>query len=385
MYKRELDITKYELSFFLFGPRQVGKTFLIEHTIQPDLYINLLRHDEFLKYSTDVSRLSQEIDALKIEKGKIVVDEIQRCPELLNEVQLNMGKNKGLQFILTGSSARKLKRSGVNLLGGRAITLHLFPLTFRELGEDFSLGTALKFGSLPNISLEKSEENKKRLLKSYVETYLREEIQQESLVRNIPAFAKFLELAAFESGNVINFHGLSREIGVHSKTIKEYFQILEDTLLGYFIYPYKRSDRKRIISHPKFYFFDRGVTTMLRGETDSSLTAGTPPYGPAFEHFIVLELIRISSYLEKEIKFYFFRTSDGAEVDLILEFDKKIWAVEIKAGASPSLTDIRGLRSFMSDHVYHRAICACQANRPYSAAGIDFLPWQEFFRQFKEV
>jgi len=229
--------------------------------------------------------------------------------------------------------------------------------------------------------LEKNEPDKIRLLKSYVETYLKEEIQQESLTRNLPAFAKFLELAAFENGNVINYQSIARETGVNSKTIKEFFQILEDTLLGFLFPPYSGSHRKRIISHPKFYLFDCGIATALRGELSKSLIAGSPPYGRAFEHFIVLETKRALDYREREARISFFRTSDGAEVDLILELRGEIWAVEIKSSSEPSLADVRGLRSFMKDHKYQRAICACQTPRPYTAEGVEFLPWQQFISQ----
>ncbi|MFH1386490.1 MAG: ATP-binding protein [bacterium] len=382
MIKRSLDLRKYSRSFFLFGPRQVGKTYLIEHTLSPDIFINLLDQREYLRYAKDVSLLSKEVGALNKTTSQIVIDEIQRCPDLLNEVQLLMGKLPGAQFILTGSSARKLKRAGVNLLGGRAITLNLHPLTHEETGNLFSLEKALRFGGIPSVVLQQNEAEKIRSLKSYSEVYLKEEIQQEALTRNIPAFARFLELAAFENGNVINYQGIAREIGIHSKTVKEYFQILEDTLLGFLFSPYSGSHRKRIITHPRFYFFDRGVVTALRGELSQDLTAGTSPYGRAFEHFIVLELKRLLDYREKEARLSFFRTSDGAEVDIILELDKEVWAVEIKSSAEPAAAEIRGLKSFKKDHRVDRSICVCQTPRPFTSEGIEFLNWQAFLKQF---
>lgn len=382
MIPRNLNLKKYHSSLFLFGPRQVGKTFLIKHTLSPDIFINLLQHNEFLRYAKDVSLLSREVKALNKDKGLIVVDEIQRCPELLNEVQLVMEDKPELQFILTGSSARKLKRSGVNLLGGRAITLHLYPLTHRELGKDFMLEEAMHFGTLPSIALEKNKQDKIRLLKSYVETYLQEEIHQESLTRNIPAFAKFLELAAYENGNLINFQSLTREVGVHSKTIKEYFHILEDTLVGFLIYPYGKSPRTRIVSHPRFYFFDCGVVLALRNELSGDLVQGTPPYGRAFEHFIMLEIRRLLDYSEVESKMSFFRTTDGAEVDLILEIGKEVWAIEIKASSEPRPSDVRGLRSFIKDHKYTRALCVCLTPRAFVNDKIEFVQWQSFMTFF---
>lgn len=381
MIRRIQDLTQYKHSLFLFGPRQVGKTYLIKNTLTSDLFIDLLKHQDFLRYTKDVSLLSQEVNALKQKETIIVIDEIQRCPELLNEIHYLIEKEKGIKFILTGSSARKLRRTGINLLGGRAITLHLHPLTHIELADTFRLDHALHFGTLPNIVLENNLQEKSHLLNSYVETYLKEEIQQEALTRNLPAFAKFIELAAYENGNILNFQNLAREIGIHSKTIKEYFAILEDTLLGFFLYPYTHSSRKRLISHPKFYFFDCGVVTTLRKSLTQELIKGTPNYGDAFEHFIMLEIKRLLDYYSREVRLSFFRTSDGAEVDLILEINQEIWAIEIKSSSSPRLADLRGLRSFMKDHPYKRAICVCQTPRPYLNENIEFLPWQIFLTQ----
>ena len=381
MFKRLLNLAQIKPSFFLFGPRQVGKTFLIQHTLKPDLYVNLLSSHEHKRYSRDPSLLSREAGEIKNEPGLLVIDEIQRCPELLNEVQIILGNKPQTQCILTGSSARKLKRAGVNLLGGRAITVHLHPLTSQEMGGEYPLIDILQFGSLPNVVLEKEEINKARLLKAYAETYLKEEVQQEALTRNIPAFSKFLELAAFENGNVINYQNLARETGVHSKTIKEYFQILEDTLLGYLLFPYGKSHRRRVISHPKFYFFDCGIVTALRGDLSQEIAAGTPPFGRKFEHLIILETKRLLDYREREAKISFFRTSDGAEVDLILELCNEIWAVEIKSSSAPALSEVRGLRGFIKDHKYNRALCVCQTPHPFKNEGVEFMPWQDFLAQ----
>lgn len=379
MVPRTVDLKRYSNSLFLFGPRQVGKTYLVKHTLSPSVFINLLKHNEFLRYAKDVSLLSKEVDALKKKNAVVVIDEIQRCPELLNEVQVIMEEKPGIQFIMTGSSARKLKRAGVNLLGGRAITLHLYPFTHKELGKHFLLEEAMHFGTLPRISLETNRQNKIRLLKSYIETYLQEEIRQESLVRNVPSFAMFLELAGYENGNLINFQSLAQEIGVHSKTVKEYFCILEDTLIGFLLYPYKKSHRTKVVSHPKFYFFDCGVVSALKNELTRDPVPGTPPYGEAFEHFVITETKRLLDYCEAEVSLSFFRTTDGAEVDLILESGEEIWAVEIKASQAPKASHLRGLKSFINDHNYTKAFCVCLTPRKFSENTIDFLPWQDFF------
>ncbi|MFC1495852.1 ATP-binding protein [Candidatus Margulisiibacteriota bacterium] len=381
MYSRTINLLQFHNSLFLFGPRQVGKTFLINNTLSPDFFINLLEQKVYLRYAKDVSLFSKEVRALNRKKCLIVIDEIQRCPELLNEVQLLMGELPEAQFILTGSSARKLKRAGVNMLGGRAYTVHLHPLTFQELGKNFSLDQILMYGSIPSVVLKKDVESKIRLLRSYIETYLKEEIQQEALTRNIPAFARFLELASFENGKILNFQAIAREVGVNSKTIKEYFYILEDTLLGFLFSPYTKSHRKKLVLHPKFYFFDCGVTRALRGESSNELIPKTAPYGEAFEHFVILETKRFLDYREREAKIGFFRTADGAEVDMILEKGHEIWAIEIKSSSNPSLSDLRGLRSFIRDHKYSRAICVCQTPRIYSSEKINFIPWKQFLSE----
>lgn len=382
MIRRQLDITSYNNSLFLFGPRQVGKTWLIKNTLTPELYINLLNNEDYSRYSKSPSLFPKEVRAVKnTGPCQIVIDEVQRCPFLLDEIQLAMDENPNVQFILTGSSARKLKRAGVNLLGGRAITLHLHPFTAGELGERFSLAEALRFGALPKISLSENISEKMRLLKSYVEIYLKEEIQQEALVRNVPAFSKFLDLAAFENGNIINFKNISREVGSGAKTIKEYFQILEDTLIGFFLHPYVKSHRERIIAHPKFYLFDTGVVRALKGELSSELVEGSPPYGSVFEHFVILEIKKVLDYREREARISFFRTSDGAEVDLILEIGKNLFAVEIKSSNTPSISEVRGLRSFISDHKFTRAVCLCRTERPYLDGKIEFLNWNAFLNE----
>lgn len=382
MIKRSLNLSNYKYSLFLFGPRQTGKTSLIKTTLQTDFYIDLLKQQEFLRYGKNPSLLSREVSSLPGKDRLIVLDEIQRCPELLNEVHLLLEEKKNNnRFILTGSSARKLRRGGVNLLGGRAQTLHLYPFTHEELGELFSLEEALHYGTLPRIYLEKNPAEKSRLLKSYVETYLKEEIQQEALTRNIPIFARFLELASFENGNIINFSNLSREVGVHANTIREYFQILEDTLIGFHLYPFKKSERAKIVSHPKFYFFDTGIVTALKNQISSELIVGSAPYGFSFEHWVMVETKRILDYREKEVRLHFFRTSDKAEVDLVLEYSDAIWGIEIKAGTAPRPSDVRGLNSLNRHHKLQRSICVCQTPRAYRHDNIEFIPWRDFFKE----
>lgn len=381
MIKRTLDLNTYKYSLFLFGPRLVGKTYLIKNTTFPDMYINLLNSDERSRYKLKPSLFTQEVMELKKETALVVIDEIQYCPELLDEIHSLIEEKKGIKFIMTGSSARKLRKAGVNLLGGRAMTLNLHPLTHEELKEDFKLDDAMRFGTLPNIVLEDGTTGKSRLLKAYVKTYLEQEIKEEAITRNIPVFERFLELASFENGNVLNYQNISRECAISSKTVKEYFHMLDDTLMGFFLLPYLKSHRERLTSHPKFYFFDCGVVTALRKDLSSELISGTPPFGNAFEHWVIVEMKRILDYREREYSLSYFRTADGAEVDVILEFGKDVWAIEIKSAVAPQSKDAKGLRSFTGDHEYKRAICVCQTPRAYSVNNIEFLPWREFFMQ----
>lgn len=381
MIKRFLDLSRYTENILLLGPRQTGKTHLLKTTLSAHIYLDLLKQSEFLRYTKDISLLRKEILALGQSDFKVVVDEIQRIPELLNEIHSLIESYPQAQFFLSGSSARKLRGKGVNLLGGRAITRRLYPLTHLELGNSFDLEQVLQFGSLPKIILEQNMERRVRFLQAYVETYLQEEIQQEALTRNIPAFARFLELASFENGNLLNFSNLSREVGVVSKTIREYFQILEDTLLGFFLQPYARSHRERLVQHPKFYFFDGGVVRALRKTLLSPLIPGSPPYGHAFEHWVILETLRLLDYREREYRRSFYRTSDGAEVDLILEFASETWAIEIKSSSQPRLSELKGLKHFLKDHPHARAICVCQSPRKYLEGRIEVMPWKLFFTE----
>jgi predicted AAA+ superfamily ATPase len=381
MYARLLDIARSKHSVFLLGPRQVGKTSLIKATLKPDLYVNLLLQKEYLRYAKDPSLLTAEVKVIAQKKKSplIVVDEIQRCPELLNEIHSMIESDIKPRFVMTGSSARKLKRTGVNLLGGRAIKKNLFPLTHGEIGSTFVLSDALRFGTLPSLVLESDTTEKIQLLQSYVETYLKEEVQQEAITRNIPAFARFLELAAFENGNLLNFNNIARDVGVGSKTIKDYFQILEDTLIGFFLLPYTRSHRDKLVKHPKFYFFDPGVVSALKSTLSSELIPGTPPYGHAFEHWCILEIQRLLAYRNKEARIHFFKTNDGTEIDLIIEMNNEVWAIEIKSSSHPTGSDLRGLKSFVKDHKPNFAICLCQTPRPFVIDKIEVLPWIDFF------
>ncbi|MBI5400208.1 ATP-binding protein [Candidatus Saganbacteria bacterium] len=375
----------FKHSLFLFGPRQTGKTFLIESTLKPDLFINLLDYDSFIRYSTDPSLLIKEVNKLTNERALVVIDEIQKCPELLNSVHLLIEGKKNVRFILTGSNARKLRRRGVNLLGGRAALVHLYPLVQAELKELFVLDDILHYGALPKVYLENNPQEKMRFLKGYVETYLKEEITQEALVRNLPAFTRFLELAADENGQILNFQKIAREIGINSKTIKEYFQILEDTLVGSLVYPYKRIARRRLISHPKFYFFDCGIITVLKRSLQKELIKSSTEYGRVFEHWVFTELRAAIDYHELEAKLSFYRTADGAEVDFVIEKNDEILAVEVKASQRPALSSLKGLKGFLAENSAAKGFCICGTPNPYAEDNIDFLSCRDFIQRLLEI
>jgi len=379
---RTLDLSDTNISLFLFGPRQTGKTWLIKNTVNYDLYIDLLNEKERQRYLKNPDILFSEVTGLEKQNALIIIDEIQKVPNLLNEVHRAIESSLKPRFILTGSSARKLKRNQANMLGGRAATLRLFPFSYYEIKDMFTLNSYLQFGGIPNIFLANNSETKKLLLESYVTTYLKEEIFDEALTRNLPAFSKFLDFAGFENGNIINYSTIAREVGASSKTIKEYFNILADTLIGFQLPPFVKSHRKKIILHPKFYFIDTGIAFALKKFLSIELTEGSPIFGDAFEHFIILETLKAISYLREEIDLSYFRTRDGAEVDLILEKHGEIIAIEIKSSEMPR--KLTGLRSFLKDHKVGKTLCVCRTPRVYEENGIIFIPWQNYIERLYE-
>lgn len=383
MFKRILNIKDLTKSCFILGPRQTGKTTLVNTSLidTPHLKIDLLQHKEFARYAKNINLFRKEVD-FGISNSKfntVFVDEIQKLPPLLDEIHSLIEKHSGrLKFILTGSSARKLKRTGVNLLAGRAWMFHLFPLTHIELGDKFELDKVLHYGSLPQI-MEETPEQARLTLDAYAETYLKEEIAQEAIVRNLGNFNRFLELAASESGNIINYTTLAREVGLSSNTIKGYYQILEDTLLSLTIPPFITSARKRITKHPKVYIFDIGIINTFTKRISAELIPGTDLYGRLFEHFIILELARLIHYCGREIKMSFLRMHSGLEIDLILQEHDNITAVEIKSTSSPYTSDIKNLINFKKEFSKAKLYLVCTTPRPYEIEGVQILPWRDFF------
>jgi predicted AAA+ superfamily ATPase len=385
MYERELRLPLDEQSCFLFGPRQTGKTTLLARLAAgaPRFEVSLLDTATLLNYGREPGRFRREVAywAERNPDGLVVVDEIQKLPALLDEIHQLLDSLSGrVTFVMTGSSARKLKRASANLLGGRAWPYALFPLTYRELGADFDLGAALRFGTLPPV-IGRAEGYCRRFLKAYAQTYLKEEILQEALVRNVPAFGRFLELAADQSGCLVNYSNFAAETGVASKTVRDYYQVLEDTLVAFAVQPYVRSARKRLTTHPVYHLFDLGVCNALCGRLQSAPMRGTAAYGRLFEQFVVLELKRLLAYREKDWPLHYWRTSHGAEVDIVFETGSKVWAVEVKSGAVIRPAELGGLRSFREDHPGARLVCVGDIDRPFKAGDIECLPWREFLEQ----
>lgn len=369
-------------SFFLFGPRQTGKSTLLKAFLDSEstIFYDLLKTEEHLRLSAEPRLFREEVLTRDPRITHVVIDEVQRIPALLDEVHYLLEGQKPPYFCLSGSSARKLKRAHANLLAGRAWTYHLYPLTHLELSSRFSLDRALEFGTLPSVYLSEEEEAR-RTLRSYVETYLKEEIEQEALVRNLGAFLRFLVLAADENGNILNYSNIARETGTSYNTVKEYFQILEDTLIGFLLLPYARAVRKRLIKHPKFYFFDTGVHRAMAKRLAVPLQRKTSEYGRAFEHFLIAEILRLAAYQELDYRFSFFHSSSHVEVDLIIETPRnETHAVEIKATENPDPYSLRSLRLFQQICPKARLYCASLAPRPRSREGVTILPWREIFR-----
>ena len=301
-------------------------------------------------------------------KDWIIIDEVQRIPELLNEVHRLIEKCK-FKFILTGSSARKLKRKGPNLLAGRALTYSLFPLTVLELKNDFKLGDALQYGMLPSVYMETDP---KKYLESYVKTYLEEEIQQEGLTRNLSAFTRFLEAASFSQGGILNITEVARECAIERKVVENYFSILEDLLIGYRLPIFTKKAKRRLVSHPKFYFFDVGVFRVLRpmGPYDRPEEAE----GAAFETLFLQELYAINSYLDLGYKISYWRTSNNMEVDFVLYGNKGLKAFEIKRTNKVNSTMLRGLKAFLKDYPKAQPYFIYGGSRYFSEGNIEIIP-----------
>lgn len=390
MVNRLLDLEKLlgaKHSSFLFGPRGVGKTSLAKRFVENQSHaksIDLLNLDIYRRYLTEPEFFRRELEKAIPEKGilSVLIDEVQKLPSLLDEVHHLIEEHKGkIRFLLTGSSARKLKRGGANLLAGRAWTLKLHPLTSREV--DLDLHRALRFGMLPAIYLE--DDFPQRSLKAYVETYLKEEIFQESLVRQSENFIRFLDVAGQCNGDPANFAQIAKDCGVSPKTAQDYFSILVDTMLAFRIDGWSHSVRKQLRQAPKFYLFDCGVLNAIRGELDTELKTSSYRYGKLFETFLIGEMIRLNDYSEANFRFSYWRTNSGMEVDCVLSKGPSSppIAIEIKSQSNPGVGNFNGLLAFASENPNAKLYGFCTTHNSYdlgpikNLGTIKVLPWQD--------
>jgi uncharacterized protein len=351
-------------SHFLFGPRQTGKTSLIRHTLKGVKVYDLLDTSIYLTLSQSPGRIGQELTA---EDRIVVIDEIQRLPILLNEVHRLIEKH-GIRFLLTGSSARKLRRGGVNLLGGRARTKYLHPFTYKELGAKFDLRRAIERGLLPSIYFS---DNPRADLQAYAGSYLQEEIIAEGTTRNLPAFSRFLKVAALCNSQIVNFTNVSNDAQVARTTVYEYFEILKDTMILYELPAWRKSKKRKPLASSKYYFFDVGVVSGLQGR---KFRPGTPEFGEAFETYLMHELISYSDYVSEESLSYW-RSTSGFEVDFIIGDHT---AVEVKAKENVSATDLKPLRALSEEKKLKRYLCISLEPRKRRFEDIMVLPYKDF-------
>ena len=339
------------------------------------MFIDLLDPSQFETLSLNPGELGARLNKIKDTPRWVVIDEVQKVPSLLDVVHQYIEKSQ-LKFALTGSSARKLKRGGANLLAGRAYTYNLFPFTFIELGNRFDLQDALEWGTLPKLLDIDTVEEKKIFLQSYTHTYIREEIQIEQTVRNLEPFRRFLAVAAQTNGMIINYANIARDVATSDVTVRSYFQILEDTLIGNLLEPYHTSIRKRQRENPKFYLFDTGIQRALSKTLDVRLAPSTYAFGKAFEHLVICEFFRLSSYLRNDYSFSYLRTKDDAEIDLIVERPGYPTALlEIKSANIIREDDLVGLRRFLPDFPNAKAYCLSLDPHSKVIHGIECLHW----------
>ena len=369
-YRRAIRVNQNK-SFFLFGPRGTGKTTWLRHNFKDALYIDLLRIDIYTNLLAYPENLIHFVpDGFS---DWIIIDEIQRVPELLNEVH-RLIEEKRYKFILTGSSARKLRKGGVNLLAGRALTYYMYPLTAEELGGDFDLTTSLRFGNMPAVY---EEEDKKRYLQSYVSTYILQEVLQEGLTRNLPAFNRFLQVASFSQGSVLNISNVAKECSISRKVAENYFSILEDLLIAYFLPPFTKKAKRRSVKHNKFYYFDVGIYQTLRpkGPLDSLDEID----GIGLETMVLHEIKAANDYYDLGYEIYFWRTHTGVEVDFVLYGEKGFWAMEVKKRPVITNRDLSGLRLFLRDYPQAKGLLLYGGNKRLYYDNITVLPVAEFF------
>jgi predicted AAA+ superfamily ATPase len=378
MYKRLLKLNKNsKSSFFLFGPRGTGKTTWLKENYSDSIYLDLLDSSLYRTLLAFPERLANYIP--ENYRDYIIIDEVQKIPALLNEVH-RLIEEKKYKFILTGSSARGLRRKGVNLLAGRALTYYFHPLIKKELGNDFNLFKSLQYGQLP---LAYNSQDPEKFLSSYIDTYLKEEIQEEGIARNVGDFSRFLEIASFSQGEVLNVSQVAKESQIDRKTTENYFKILEDLLIAIRIPVFNKRAKRKLVSHNKFYYFDSGVFRALRpkGPLDSDLEID----GPALETLFLQEIRAINDYYELKYKIHYFRSVSGLEVDFVLYGKNGLLAFEIKRKENLSKSDLNGLRAFKKDYPESECYVFCNVKKEEYLGSIKIVPIDKGLNNLIEI
>ncbi len=387
MFKRNLRITNSR-SFFLFGARATGKSTFVKNLDflkRRTRYIDLLEPAVEEKYSLNPQILIDELKENSQGYKWVLIDEVQKVPKLLDAVHYLI-ESTDLKFALTGSSSRKLKRVGANLLAGRAFRNSMFPLTCIEMGKKFSIQFQMNWGSLPEVTQLKSDKERSQYLRTYYETYIREEIVAEQLVRNLNPFRLFLPICMQNETNPLNFTKIAEQTGVDTKTVQNYYDILIDTHLGFYLNSFDRSLRSVQIKAPKFYFFDIGVRRAIEKQLSNPVVQGTSLYGTLFESWFINECYRLNEYGQLDYKFSYFRTKDDAEIDLIIERpDGSIALVEIKSAENVEDRHLKHLNHFQKDFPEAEYICVCNASHARTRGKIKILPWSAAFRALRLV
>lgn len=370
-------------SLLLFGARNTGKSTLIQQTYPNEISItiDLLDPIEEERFARNPNELKAIVLGLPDHITHIIIDEIQKVPKLLNIVHYLI-KETTKKFIMTGSSARKLKYGGANLLAGRAFVYHLFPFSFLELRSDFDLSEALHWGLLPSVHNLATKNEKMKFLQTYALTYLKEEIWAEQFIKKLDPFRRFLEVAAQTNGKIVNYANIARDVGADDKTVKEYFHLLEDTLVGFFLEPFHHSFRKRLSAKPKFYFFDTGVCRALARHLSLPLQS-TSIYGEIFEHFVINECYKLANYFYPEYKFSYLRTKDEAEVDLIVDRPGlPLLFIEIKSKNSVSAENLSRFKRLVNDFPNCEAVCFSMDIHTKKFENITIYPWMEGVKKY---
>lgn len=370
------EIHRSKKSVLLLGPRQTGKSTLMRQ-LNPDLTINLAEESTFIEFTRNPDELGERLAAKQVHT--VFIDEVQRIPSLLNTIQALLDRDgQRIKFYLTGSSARKLRRGNANLLPGRVHTYALGPLASCELGYSMNIKQALSTGTLPGVWNEERVHDQQKTLRSYAATYLKEEIQSEALTRKIEGFSRFVFVAAADAGNFLDMSKLASQASIPRQSGVRYFEILEDTLIVQRCDAFSKSERKRLVQRPRYFFFDVGVLNGLLG----NFVVSQDRIGRLFEHFMFNQIVHSAAAHDKDIRISSYRTDHGAEVDFIIELDNKLTALEVKASGNIGKSDLRGFKSFADSYgKKHTAMIAYLGQVPKVIQGIRVLPWQRLLQE----